>query len=155
MRASTLEAASRKYPAETCEFPLQKTKIHFCVFSCFFGRLGASIRLDGKWVAGLLNLFVLVFRYRNRSALSYHYYCSSFGGNRELCDKAIGPSVFKSISVRASPLTPALLAFGLPLSYFPFSSNQCRAYLHFLSLLVLRLHWAGGCGAYWGWQYDD
>eukprot|EP01065_Artemidia_motanka_P031517 TRINITY_DN378_c0_g1_i1.p1 TRINITY_DN378_c0_g1~~TRINITY_DN378_c0_g1_i1.p1 ORF type:complete len:496 (+),score=181.11 TRINITY_DN378_c0_g1_i1:63-1490(+) len=35
--------------------------------------------------------------FRNRSCLSYHYYCKSFGGNPKLCDPVVGPLVFDSV----------------------------------------------------------
>jgi len=31
------------------------------------------------------------------SAFSFHYYCNSFGGKPEVCDKTVGPLVFKAV----------------------------------------------------------
>jgi endoglycosylceramidase len=36
--------------------------------------------------------------YRNRSVLSYHYYCASFGGNRFVCDDILGPEMFRAVA---------------------------------------------------------
>jgi endoglycosylceramidase len=35
--------------------------------------------------------------YANRSVFSFHYYCSSFGGDRKLCDPLIAPAVFAAV----------------------------------------------------------
>jgi endoglycosylceramidase len=36
-------------------------------------------------------------QWANVSCLSYHYYCSSFGGSRSVCDDAVGPDMFHSM----------------------------------------------------------
>jgi hypothetical protein len=40
----------------------------------------------------------------NLSCLSYHYYCSSFGGRRSVCDGVVAPDMFRSMTdeVRAA-----------------------------------------------------
>ncbi len=35
--------------------------------------------------------------YKNRSVLSYHYYCGMFGGNREICDQIVGKQIMSAV----------------------------------------------------------
>eukprot|EP01126_Amoeba_proteus_P055817 TRINITY_DN6951_c0_g2_i3.p1 TRINITY_DN6951_c0_g2~~TRINITY_DN6951_c0_g2_i3.p1 ORF type:complete len:466 (-),score=64.19 TRINITY_DN6951_c0_g2_i3:49-1446(-) len=54
--------------------------------------------------------------FRNRSVLSYHYYCSSFGSERVLCDDVIGPEIFRAIGEDLAAMggSSMLTEFGGP-----------------------------------------
>lgn len=64
----------------------------------FYEPVTWGMLLDGKIVGSGFTDVPGGQAYRNRSVLSYHYYCASFGGYRFLCDDILGPEMFRAVA---------------------------------------------------------